>query len=290
MRGRSVVAGELLCGGSIARGRGADQRAVGGREEPDVARTLTVDVAWLAVAREQVQRPHPGAELVRSIGPLGYREDGWVEVGRQVWAVDQDRGPGVGARAVTGRLPADVVQEAVEAQPVAVDEDLAGVGSGDVDERWCRRCLDRLFCGGFRSRLGCVFGDEDAAGVDGEPDVARPLAVEITGCGVAGEEVERPLAGDQLEGAVVARGGGEDARVEARGDLEVLVDEDRRPGVGTRAVAGRCGVDVVGEAVQRQAVLADEDLTEIGDAGRGGNPADGGRGPTAGPARDGAAP
>ena len=97
-------------------------------------------------------------------------------------------------------------------------------------------------------------------GADDEPHVAAALAVGVTGSGVARVGVQRELAGDELLGAVVAQHGAEDAGVEAGTDGPLRVDDDRRPRLGARAVAGALGVDVVGEAVEREAVGPDQDL------------------------------
>ena len=112
--------------------------------------------------------------------------------------------------------------------------------------------------------------DQRAVEVHGEPHVAGPLAGRVAGSGVAAVRVQRELAGDELQAAVVALGRREDAGVEAGPDRPVVVDDDGRPGVGARAVARRDGVDVVDEAVQREAVGARHHLAEVGLADLGG--------------------
>ena len=120
-----------------------------------------------------------------------------------------------------------------------------------------------------RRRRGGL-ADQRAVEVHGEPHVAGAVAGGVTGSGVAAVGVQRVLAGDELQRAVVALGRREDAGVEARADGPVGVDDDRRPRVGARAVARRDGVDVVDEAVQREAVGARHHLAEVGLADLGG--------------------
>ena len=68
----------------------------------------------------------------------------------------------------------------------------------------------RVRCG----RRSAIAADQPAGRVDEEPDIARALAVDVTGRRITGEPVERPRTGDQLLAAVGAFDYGEDLGVE----------------------------------------------------------------------------